>query len=443
MSEERLLLGVGRAIITPEVGGNLCGYRPDIYSESVSDDLTAIALYFRQGVEQVLLVSLTITTLNNELSELLRAAVVKETGLPLERVILHATHTHSGPNTDGTVGWGVVDIPYRDHILLPGLISAAKKAMTNPVPIVVGVGVGESDVAVNRRELTARNTLDLGQTPWAPVDRRMTVLSFRDENGQCLANLIHYGCHGTAAGANHEISRDWSGFMCDTLERESGGITAFFNGCIGDTGPRISNGRTTGSKRTERGEEGDITYAVELGQVAARDAVGIWRGIWDWHPVDLKFGTGSISIPLKPKMSAEEAEKLLEKYTGGVNLSGLMRSYLEKTLEAHAAGIPDDTEFVFTQPVVTLGNLALIGFPYEIFSEIGLRIDKMLPEAKALCLSCINGRNGYFVTEDALCRGGYEVRMFLYDRPQPYCENADFALIRQSVDNTRRIIKEQ
>ena len=54
-----LKLGVGRSVITPEVGCHLCGYRPDILSESVADDLTATALYFRQGERQVLLVSLT------------------------------------------------------------------------------------------------------------------------------------------------------------------------------------------------------------------------------------------------------------------------------------------------------------------------------------------------------------------------------------------------
>ena len=46
---EQLLLGVSREIITPEIGGQMYGYRPDIFSESVADDLTVTAFYFRQG----------------------------------------------------------------------------------------------------------------------------------------------------------------------------------------------------------------------------------------------------------------------------------------------------------------------------------------------------------------------------------------------------------
>ena len=57
-----------------------------------------------------------------------------------------------------------------------------------------------------------------------------------------------------------------------------------------------------------------------------------------------------------------------------------------------------------------------------------------------LTVSCVNGRHGYFVTEDVLCRGGYEVNMFYYDRLQPYVDNADFALVRGSVDGIRKII---
>ena len=40
---EKLYLGVAREIITPAIGGQLYGYRPDIFSESVEDDLTVTA----------------------------------------------------------------------------------------------------------------------------------------------------------------------------------------------------------------------------------------------------------------------------------------------------------------------------------------------------------------------------------------------------------------
>ena len=57
---EKLYLGVARECITPEVGGTLYGYRPDVFSTSVEDDLTATAFFFRQGDTQALMISLTL-----------------------------------------------------------------------------------------------------------------------------------------------------------------------------------------------------------------------------------------------------------------------------------------------------------------------------------------------------------------------------------------------
>ena len=154
--------------------------------------------------------------------------------------------------------------------------------------------------------------------------------------------------------------------------------------------------------------------------------------------MDLKIGTGRVSIPLKAKTDLETAKAMLQERAGGINVSGLRRHHLEKVIEAHEAGISDEKEFVFELPVIALGNLVLAGFP-----ESGLRMDRMLPVAKLLTVSCVNGRHGYFVTEDVLCRGGYEVNMFYYDRLQPYVDNADFALAKGSAEEIRKIISEQ
>ena len=57
---DQLHLGVAREIITPEIGGQLYGYRPNIFSERVADDLTATAFYFKQGDKECILISVTV-----------------------------------------------------------------------------------------------------------------------------------------------------------------------------------------------------------------------------------------------------------------------------------------------------------------------------------------------------------------------------------------------
>jgi len=70
-----------------------------------------------------------------------------------------------------------------------------------------------------------------------------------------------------------------------------------------------------------------------------------------------------------------------------------------------------------------------------------MRIDGCFADKRVLSLSNANGSEGYFITEDVKCRGGYEVTMFMYGQPQPYCDNADFELMKLTVEHIEEVFK--
>ena len=175
---EQLCLGVARSIITPKIGSQLYGYRPDLFSTSVADDLTATALYFRQADRQALMVSVTVCEIHNDLIATLLDTIEHELGIPRNCCQLHATHTHSGPNTTGAFGWGDIDREYCDTIFIPKVLSAAREAVKDPQPVRVGTACGDSFVGINRDELKSDNKIILGQNPWGCFDPKMTVISF-------------------------------------------------------------------------------------------------------------------------------------------------------------------------------------------------------------------------------------------------------------------------
>ena len=251
-----LLLGTAREIITPKIGACLYGYKPDWHSTSIADDLTAIAFYFESDGTKALWISVTVCLLNTELHNSIRKKISEETSIPFEHIMISATHTHSGPNTSGEYGWGDVDLEYCDSIYIPALLKVSKDAMSSPIEVEMGIGIGDSDIGVNRREFYADGSTYLGQNPWGCYNPQMTVIAFRDKEHKPVANMVHYGMHGTCAGSNYEISRDWSGVMCDMLEKDSKALTAFVTGPEGDVGPRLSNGYTTGCR--------DISYVYEF-----------------------------------------------------------------------------------------------------------------------------------------------------------------------------------
>lgn len=422
----KLNLGVGRADITPEIGGNLYGYTPHIYSESVHDRLRATAFVFKCNDVTAVMITAEVCLINTSLSDKIRKAISEKHNVPFENILLSATHTHSGPNTAGTFGWGDIDKKYCDEIFLPQIFTAVDNAFKSVIPVKMGSAYGDSYVGVNRRELRADNVVDFGQQPWGCFNPKMTVLSFKDESGNTVANIIHYGAHGTAAGGNHEITRDWSGIMLDCIETVSGGVTAFFNGFEGDVGPRLSN----------KGTCGNIHYVEELGKIAAEDALRIYNQISEFNDCEVNVNSGILNIPYKPRITLAEAEEGVKRSAGNtVNIDAQSLCYFENIVKSYKEGYTDKEYYEIPQSAIAIGENVFIGFAYEVFSEIGLRIQKAVADKNILTLSNTNGSEGYFPTRDQLCMGGYEIKMFKTSGIQNFVDDADWYLMTETVKN--------
>ncbi len=418
-----LTLGVARQIITPKLGCQLYGYDDKLHSSSVHDELTATAFYFSSDEHRAMLISITVCLINTKLSDKIRAEISARTGIPESGIFLSATHTHSGPNTCGSTGWGRIDEEYCNEIFIPRVIDTALCALKNPVPVKMGASVGHSNVGINRRQLKEDGNIYLGQDPDGYYDPKMTILSFMGEHG-VVANLVHYGAHGTAAGYNEAITRDWSGIMTDRIEQISGAITAFFNGPEGDVGPRLSNGETTG----------DISHVEDLGKKAALDAERIYGEISSYDNIRLGLKAHSLCLPLLPRKSRNEAENGFLKYQNETtNLNAQKRHYYSTILSSYDDGYVDKENDVVCQSALILGDFVFLDFPFELFSEIGASIDEQISDKNVLSLSNTNGSESYLATEAELPRGGYEVNMFLTSHIQQYAYDVDKQIIKQCV----------
>ena len=432
---EKFHLGVGRATITPKVGALLFGYVPDLESTSINDDLTATAFCFEAGEEKALLVSLTVGNACLSIVDEIRDTVTKKYGIAKSSIIIAAIHTHSAPNLSGMHGWGEIDSEYLNEIFYPGVYAAIDDAVNSKKAVTMAVAKGESLIGVNRREIMGDNTVRLGQNPWGPFDPTMTILSFKDEEGAPVANIIHYGAHATAAGPNKEVSRDWPGVMIDMLEAESGAITAFVNGPEGDVGPRLPNGRTTGGSV--------LAYALRHGAWAGQDAVRIYKNnMGVYHTPTLTTLGASVDIPLKPRIPLDEAKEAYELYRGEtVNHRGHLEKYYREVIESYENGFEEASVRTFEQNIIRIGDVAFVAFSHELFSEIGLRIKKESKIPFVLSLSNANGTNGYFATESELCRGGYEIKMTNASSIQAHVDNADWYMMLETLKNLEKTEK--
>ncbi|MBP1588058.1 MAG: hypothetical protein ILO53_06640 [Clostridia bacterium] len=431
MNDVQFMAGASIQDVTPPVGTLLYGYVPDSVSTSVHDRLEAGTVAFRQDGRTALLISLTVGDLGTELADELRAVLGRETGVDADCILINATHTHSAPNVSGMEGWGDIDRPYVDGILIPALTRSAREALGDLQPAEIAVATVRSEVGINRRQQLPNGVIVLGQNPWGCFDPTMTLAALRNsDTKRGIVNIIHYGCHGTAAGNNREITRDWSGVMIDALTEASGTPSVFVNGAIGDVGPRLSNGFTTG----------DIHLVEELGAVAAGDALRAYDLIKtqaEYKPGRFSAARGKLEIPRKPLPTRTDAQESILRFQDPDNLINVARleyAHFRAVLDEYEAGEPPyDPSFVFPMTVLSLGEIVFVPFPFEIFSEMCLRLKNYSPFPHTLSLSNTNGYCAYLPTQDQLVRGGYEVDCFKYNGAHPLADNSDQIVIDESM----------
>ncbi|MBE6930164.1 MAG: hypothetical protein E7463_07795 [Ruminococcaceae bacterium] len=422
-----LKVGIGRQDITPPLGTMLQGYTPVRPAESIGDRLNLTAYAFESDGVRAIVATADVCLIKDPLSSELRRAMADASGVPFEHIILSATHTHSGPLLNASND-DLPDAAYIRDILTAGAAKAAAGAVGTLRPALVGIGEVKSDVGINRRQIRRDGTIGLGQDPHGTYDPIMTVVSFREPDGKPIGNLIHYGAHNTASGKNPEISRDWCGVAIDRLEAVSGGITAFFNGCEGDTGPRLPNGGTTGNYQ----------MAQELGGRAAIDAVNAWRSIKEWRAdLPVKALTGTIDLPLKNLPDEQTLEQEIESLGDPDKLVGLaITSYhhLLSRLELIRSGESLPTAEAISTTVISVGPIVFLACPFEVFSRITLRIREFSPYPYTLTLSNGNGNLFYFPSQDQICRGGYEVWLFTSFKVHPFADDSEQYYVDGAID---------
>ena len=233
--------GVAKVKITPTEPIWLAGYgsrdRPtgkvlqDIYTKALAleDELGAVSV----------LVSTDLLGFSRTMSEEVFERVRQRFGLTRDRLVINASHTHSGPVT-GEVLRPAYSMNHENEAvvrrytedLLDKTVSVIARSIQNLEPADLEFEQGLAGFAVNRR----RARKGKRHLP-APVDHDVPVLAVRSGKGALKAIVFGYACHATVL-SGYEVNGDWPGFAQDSLERtHSGAVVLFVNGCGADANP--------------------------------------------------------------------------------------------------------------------------------------------------------------------------------------------------------------
>jgi hypothetical protein len=416
-----LRAGAAKVDITPKMGVSLDGsISKNGPVTSVQDRLHARALVLDDGQTRLAIVVVDQCLTGRRWFDAAKQTVQSEIGLPANRMLMAATHTHAAPRTI-RIGRAPIDDEYHEFLsqriaevviqadenLSPAAIActtfvkpellACRRFLCQPG----SVGANPFGDGGERVKSVAGSSTAIIQ-PAGPVDPQFSVLAVRQINGAPLALLgnfsVHY-CGGYQRGA---VSADYFGHFATAIETQWPDdsdhppvVGIMSNGTSGNAGAFQNPGRKFrpfeameyyGRMLAEQAIESletaefrsDITLAMEESEIE----LGVRR------PDDQR-------VQWAKRVLAEPGAKFPHRWS---------EIYARETM--HLAEYPPTTSILLQ--AIRIGDIGIAATPCEVFAETGLAIKAASPFGKTFNMELANGYAGYLPPRRQHDWGGYE-----------------------------------
>ncbi len=409
-----LCAGWAREDITPPAGIHMGGYwGRRSGATGVHDPLGASVILWRAGPGPAhagaALVALDLVGVTPAMAARLRELVVSAVGSRVsirpEAVTVCCTHTHAGPLTMPFRGMGEMDGAYLERVC--GRVGrCAERASEGLQPVRLRYARPAVRIGVNRRQ-TREGRIVIGEDPRGAVASHAHVLVLEALGpGTPGAVLFQHACHPVVLGSsNHEISAEFPGAACHTVEERTGALAVFVNGAAGDINPRGGHGSFDAVE----------SLGAELGAAVA-DAASRAEGL---EEDGIAWSRAQLELPLIAPSPAMEAEvrqamgELQEAVSGAgadpwaARVPEAQLAWARQWLDEAGQDRPVGTQ-AFEIHGLRLGPLVLLGMEGEIFVRYQLDLEREYGAPLMLC-GYANGCIGYVPTADEYERGGYEI----------------------------------
>jgi hypothetical protein len=440
-AEESLKVGVAQVEITPPLGFPMAGYYHERLATGTIDPLWAKAVYFQNGETQCAWVVCDLTGVSTDLSNAVRQQAAKNTGIPVEHLVVSGTHSHTAPSyyrslylaqgsadelkSDRDRQWAAYTGELINHIAQA--IGDAQKA-AQPVRLLSGSVQQETQVSYCRRSVmqdgSVRTWVGLKHPQavrlTAPIDPEIGLIQILSAKDNAPTGLIsNFALHLDTTGGLL-WSADYPYAIEQTVRRALGEnvISLFGTGCCGD----INHIDPTGKPRRK---------AVEIGEILGQTMVA---GLPQLSPVnDLRLQVRQQIVPLALQEVAPaevlHSLDLLKTVKSGqkIDFYDHVRACKRMMLDqlTHGQPHPETEDYVLGPSrslqgigeslpvdvtVMTLGrDIALVFLPGEVFTELGMSIKRASPFRTTLVVELTNHvETMYIPNRQGYVGGGYE-----------------------------------
>lgn len=399
--EKALKVGFGREKITPTMevyisgGGN-----PKRISTGILDDLYVTCIAITDPSDNTVLVfTEDMQQVSSPFIDPAVEGIVAATGVPQERIIIAATHTHSAPGQH----LGRHGIKEFQEIYTKGMIQAAVTAMSDRTPAAVAVGSTHAKGLVFVRHYLLENGTYAGSAygdfKSAPIQQQayeskdiVQMIRFNREGKNDIL-FMNLGCHGTFNGNIKltNISADFPGPTREHIESNSDCLVAYFMGAAGDQVPRSLH------EPIDHGYD-YIGYGKALGQYVL-DAQDNMQNVQAGN-LQLQRWTLTAKANKNDMDRLAQAEEVYDAFLEGsyklanplVKQYGFVSPYEARAICMHSKqGETRDVQLA----ALSFGDVAMTFGAFEMFGDTGMDIREKSPYPMTFVVSQSMATNDY------------------------------------------------
>ena len=384
-------------------------------ANQVADPLHARCLVLDDGTVRLAIVVVDSCVLPQSVVDQAKRLASQATGIPEERMLVSATHTHSAPAVVGALG-SRADEAYAQY--LPGRIAEGiQRAAANLAAARIGwTTIDASEATACRRwitrpdrmgtdpfgERTVRAMMHPGFQnpdyigPAGPEDPELAILSVQSPGGRPIALLANYSMHYHGAPA---LSADYYGVFAREIQRLLGadGVEPPFVG--------IMSQGTSGDLHNRDYDLPKMRWSglLHYAQAVANKTHAACQTIryHDW--VSLAVAQSQMTLSRR----VPDAERLAWAKNVAAGMGDRLPASKPEVYALEAIYLHQDPERTFTLQVMRIGELAITAFPCEVFGITGLKVKAQSPLETTFNVELANGYEGYIPPPEQHTLGGY------------------------------------
>ena len=400
-------------------------YRP---ATGAHDALNSRALVLADGAETVAIAIVDSCYIPRETLDEAKRQAQAETGIPADRMLIAATHTHTAPPPAPGVGLrgpepaaSVQNEERYSRQLIDGIAASIANAFERLEPAEIGWASTElADEVFNRRWFMKEGTIPpdpFGGTtdqvrmnpptaspdlvkPSGPVDTEAVALSIRSVAGEPLAVLANYSLHYVGNIPAGMVSADYFGEFARAIATRVKGGDGFVGALSNGTSGNINNINFSKPRVRKEPFEQIRNVASKLADVVAQAHGEIE------HLREVSIAMEQTELTLTRRKPTDQILEQSRTLLQDVSPAELTRPhiYAQRAINLHNG--PDNVTVILQ--AIRIGNLGIVALPFETFVETGLAIKQASPLQQTFVISLANGAEGYLPTPQHHELGGYE-----------------------------------